>query len=126
MNGGNVLLDTNIVIYYLKGDSVLADMLIEENLYISFITEIELLSYNKGTQDSSILLKNFINQHCTVLPFDQRVKEVTIEVRKSHKLKLPDAFIAAASIVSNIPLVTADGDFLVVQEAQVWHYDTKK
>lgn len=42
MNGNNLLVDTNIVIYLLSGDKTIADLLDKKKIYISFITEIEL------------------------------------------------------------------------------------
>lgn len=43
MNGINILLDTNIVLYLLNGDSVLQQYLQGKSLYVSFINELELL-----------------------------------------------------------------------------------
>ncbi len=46
MSGNKFLLDTNAVLYILAGDEILADLLNGERLYVSIITEMELLSYN--------------------------------------------------------------------------------
>lgn len=55
MNGNNLLLDTNILIYLLSGESSLIDILFENNCYISFITELELLSfYNINNENEKI------------------------------------------------------------------------
>ena len=43
MNGANYLLDTNIVLYLLEGDKVLADLLGNRAPFISYVTEMELL-----------------------------------------------------------------------------------
>ncbi len=43
MSGTNYLLDTNIILYLLGGDKVLADILNTKTPYISYITEMELL-----------------------------------------------------------------------------------
>jgi predicted nucleic acid-binding protein len=45
MNGINILLDTNIVLYLLDGDTVLQRYLQGKSFYISFINELELLGY---------------------------------------------------------------------------------
>jgi predicted nucleic acid-binding protein len=37
MNGNNILLDTNIVLYLLNGEDTLIPLLEEKNLYLSFI-----------------------------------------------------------------------------------------
>jgi predicted nucleic acid-binding protein len=45
MNGTEIVIDTNICIYLLSGDAVLAEMLQDQNIYISIITEMELCAY---------------------------------------------------------------------------------
>ena len=45
MNGNSVLLDTNIILYLLEGDKILSDLLFNKKLYISFISQLELLGY---------------------------------------------------------------------------------
>jgi len=44
MNGNNLMIDTNIAIYLLNGNKQIADLLDQKNIFISFITELELLS----------------------------------------------------------------------------------
>lgn len=46
MNGNNILLDTNAIIYFLSGKFLLDS---EYNVYTSIISEIELLCYTKIT-----------------------------------------------------------------------------
>ena len=46
MSGTKLLLDTNIILYYLSGDEKLGPLLEDSNLYISIITEIELMGYS--------------------------------------------------------------------------------
>lgn len=50
MNGNKVFVDTNIILYLLGGDSTIAELLNGKQIYISFITQLELLSYSKGTK----------------------------------------------------------------------------
>jgi predicted nucleic acid-binding protein len=50
MNGNSVLLDTNIVLYLLNGDKILADILYRKKLYLSFINQLELLSFRGITE----------------------------------------------------------------------------
>ena len=47
MNGSKLFLDTNIILYLLNGDQTLAELLNGKQLYISVITELELLAYKK-------------------------------------------------------------------------------
>ena len=39
MSGTNIVLDTNIVLYLLNGDTTLGEYLENKNVYVSFITE---------------------------------------------------------------------------------------
>lgn len=45
MNGNSFIIDTNIVLYILNGNKELAGLLDEKEIYVSFITELELLGY---------------------------------------------------------------------------------
>lgn len=47
---------------------------------------------------------------------EQKIKEQVIELRKKYTIKLPDAIIAATSIIYSIPLVTADKGFSKIEE----------
>lgn len=76
-------------------------------IYLSFITEIELLSYHKLDPSAENIIKKFLD-NCIVFDLNQEIKELTIEIRKSTNLKLPDSFIASTAYFLNIPLLTAD------------------
>jgi predicted nucleic acid-binding protein len=45
MNCNSLLLDTNIVLYLLNGEETLIPILEDKQLYLSFITQLELLSF---------------------------------------------------------------------------------
>ncbi len=57
MSGNKFLLDTNAILYILNGDETLAKFLYEDRLYISIITEMELLSYKDITAKEMQLVK---------------------------------------------------------------------
>ncbi len=50
MNGKEILVDTNIILYLLDGSDELEKFLQGKDLYVSFITELELLGYKNITQ----------------------------------------------------------------------------
>ncbi|MFN2395881.1 MAG: type II toxin-antitoxin system VapC family toxin [Bacteroidales bacterium] len=121
MNGNSLLLDTNIVLYLLKGEETLVPLLENKQLYISFITELELLSF-KGLNELQIKgVRSFIDE-CFVVDISQGIKDLTIKLRKDFSLKLPDAIILATSVYMNIPLVSADNDFKKVKTADIIFY----
>ena len=109
MNGTNFLADTNALIYLLNGNQCMSNYL-QKNLYVSVISEMELLSYSGITPDEEMQIKSFLND-CNEVTLTNEIKDKTIEIRKKYKTKLPDAIIAASAIVKNIPLITADKGF---------------
>jgi predicted nucleic acid-binding protein len=58
----------------------------------------------------------------TIIPMNDRIKEKYIEIRKTYRLKLADAVIAATAIAYDLPLLTADKGFHVVQELKLIGY----
>jgi len=110
MSGNKYLLDTNAVLYILSGDATLADFLFEKELYLSIISEMELLSYkdltDKDKQEIIAFLEGFI-----IINIDENIKLNTIEVKKSSSMKLPDSIIAATAISLRLPLITSDKHF---------------
>ncbi|BAU52519.1 type II toxin-antitoxin system VapC family toxin [Mucilaginibacter gotjawali] len=110
MNGTDLFIDTNICIYLLNGDIVLAELLQGQNLYISIITEMELYAYHGDNASAIQVLDNFLKS-ISVINIEEKVKINTIEIRKRSKLKLPDSIIAASAISFGLPLITADKGF---------------
>jgi len=47
MNGSRLLLDTNIILYLLDGDETLRDILEGRQVYVSFVTELELYGFKQ-------------------------------------------------------------------------------
>lgn len=121
MNGNKLFVDTNILLYFLKGDPEVVEMIFEKNIVISFITELELLSFPKISVDSENTIKELLN-NCTIVDINPDIKEVTIEFRKKSKLKLPDSIIAASAFCSKLPLLTADAQFKTVEELNLIIY----
>jgi predicted nucleic acid-binding protein len=112
MNGLKFLLDTNIVIGLLKGNVKAIDLAEAVALDLSVsavsqITRMELLGFSDMTQTEESRIKQFL-QACNVLLIDERVEQETIRLRKVTSLKLPDAIIAATSVVHNAALLTLD------------------
>ena len=121
MNGTNILLDTNIVLYLLNGEETLIPLLDEKNLFLSFITQLELLG-NRHLKPKDILkIKQFISE-CTVIDITPAIKELVINIRQKYNLKLPDCIIIATSLWLNMPLITADQDFKKVDIADLIYF----
>jgi len=110
MSGTNFLLDTNIIIYLAQDRLKMSDFAKNtDNLYISSITFMEALGFSFQNQDE----EDKITKFCNVLKrfyLTEAIEKQTIAIRKTNKIKLPDAIIAATAIVYNLILVTCNSD----------------
>jgi len=103
--------DTNTVIYYLQqqfspsAEKFMDNLVNEARPVISVITEIELLSWKSPTEKDVEVLQNFIKD-ALVIELEQTIKYKTADIRKKHKIKLPDAIITATAMVYELTLVS--------------------
>jgi predicted nucleic acid-binding protein len=109
-------------LYLLNGDETLALFLQGQEICISIITEIELLSFPKITDSEREKLILFISL-IQVLPLNEQVKNHAIEIRKSSPLKIPDSIIAGTSMAFQIPVLSADKQLKTVKEIQLVFYE---
>jgi predicted nucleic acid-binding protein len=122
MNGNKLFIDTNIALYLFSGDQTIASLLNGKNLYISFITQLELLGFKDLSSREEKIINEFIEQ-CTVIDINNRIKQDVIKIRKQYKVKLPDSIIIASSIYLDIPIVSSDADFKKVRELHLLYYE---
>jgi len=105
----NVLLDTNILIYYFNGlvDDEKIDALLKNSFNISVITKIEFLSWSKLNEDVKLDKKAraFVS-YATLFDLNEEVAQKTIDIRRKFKTKTPDAIIAATALINGMPVVT--------------------
>jgi len=125
MNGTKLLVDTNILLYYLNGDKTLEKILDKKQLYVSVISELELLSFSKITEAETQLIKSLLSD-CTIIELNEKIKLNTIEIRKKFKTKLPDSIIIASSLYLDIPIITADVGFKKVDKINLLFYEFHK
>ena len=122
MNGNKLFLDTNIILYLLDGDQTLAELLNGKQLYISVITELELLAYKDITSNEENVITEFVTQ-CKTITINNAVKQEAIRVRKTYNTKLPDSIIIATAIYLDLPLITSDDAFKRVEELSLIYYE---
>ena len=115
MNGSRYFVDTNILIYLLSGDKTLINILNQKQIYISFITEIELLSFAALTDKERNIIESMLNSFI-IMDINESIKETTIRYRKDFKIKIPDAIIAATANYLYLPILTADNAFKSITE----------
>jgi len=118
--GKKFLIDTNILIDAQmkklpeKGLKFLADV-INENFTVSFITYIEFLGY----KDATATTEEFIAL-ADVLEINKNIIDKCIALRKTNKIKLPDAIIAATAMVNDMTLISRNiSDFGNINDIQV-------
>jgi len=118
------LLDTNTVINFLGATmpdysmKVMNNILDKESL-ISIITKMETLGYNFKSKDEQFTMEYFV-EGSTVLQINDDIVNKTIHIRKTNKLKLPDAIIAATALVYDLTLITRNtSDFADIQGLKV-------
>ena len=122
MNGNKYFLDTNIFLYLIGKDLELAKFLEDKDIYTSFITRMELLSYPTISSSEEIVIKTIL-EDCQIIQASEEIQDLAIELRKQYSLKLPDAIIAASAYYFNIPLITADKGFRNIHEVSIILYE---
>jgi predicted nucleic acid-binding protein len=110
------LLDTNVVIYLLGGR--LRHALPQGDFGVSVITEIELLSYPALAPDDEAAARGFLDAVARH-PLTDSIRDRTIALRRQHRLKLPDALIAATALDTGATLLSNDQQLLVVPSLMV-------
>lgn len=105
-----LLADTNALIHQLGGDRRIGELLEAKKIHISFITQIELLSWSGYTAKERSIVTEQIKEF-VIMDASEAVKLIAIDLRVRHNMKLADALIAATAIHLNVPLVTQDKHF---------------
>lgn len=107
--------DTNIVIDALNG---VADSDAEYRRYarvlISHITWMEVMA---GVREHEDAVRDFLASQFVVVPLDDAIAELAVQLRRTHRLRLPDAIIWATAKAHEAVLVTRNTkDFSAHQE----------
>lgn len=121
MNGNSIFIDTNIILYLLGGDRTLIPLLENKKLFVSFITELELLSFKKLTKNEYKIIKGFLAE-CTIFDINSKIKELAVDIRSKYTLKLPDAIIIATALYLDMSIISADSQFNKVKETDLIFY----
>lgn len=114
---GNFVLDTNAVVGLLRGHAGLAKLLLQANwVGISVITELEFLSFPNLTPNDEAVFQQFKSriEVLDLSSMDVVLTKEAISIRRMHKVKLPDAIIAASTIRRGATLISNDTGFLKI------------
>lgn len=118
MSGTDYLIDTNVLIHPGNGNEAITGFLQNKNIFLSFISEMELLSKPGLNSENLKILQPMINS-CILVDFNHEIKSEAIKLRRNNKLKLPDAIVAATAKYLHMPLLTADKDFKKISEIEL-------
>jgi hypothetical protein len=107
MSGDRIVIDTNILLYFLDGDLNVSQFFEDYDPIISFVSELELLSAPEISQNEKLLIQDLLKD-ITVIKYSEDHKDDVIRIRSKKKLKLPDAIIVGLAVTLGLPLATAD------------------
>ncbi|OGZ97901.1 MAG: hypothetical protein A3G49_01025 [Candidatus Sungbacteria bacterium RIFCSPLOWO2_12_FULL_41_11] len=118
------VLDTNAIIYFLKGDtdvSVFFRDIFQKDvpIYISAVTEVELFSFQPLSQKEIENIEEVLKTLVTI-PVDSRLARLAGFLRRQHRLKIPDSVIAATALLTGSTLITRNiRDFKYVSNLSI-------
>lgn len=124
--GPRHLLDSNILIYYLDNqvpaDSMATmDQIVREGGQLSVISQIEVPGWNAPNENSAQKAEIFV-ENSAIFPLNEAVVHKTISLRKTYRIKLPDAIIAATALVHGFTLVSRnEADFGKIAGLLFWN-----
>lgn len=120
---GEYLIDTNVISGYFSetlSESALdfLGVVIDNIPNLSVITEIEALSWINADKNKERILREFIGDS-TIWGVTPQVVQQCVSIRRSRKIKTPDAIIASTAIVNNLILISSDANFEGVQGLRI-------
>lgn len=124
MNGNNIVADTSLLVNFFNGIEPAGEILKGQIIWVSAITEIELLSYSALTKSQTKIICSFLSE-CMLAELSRPIRNIAIEIRKNQNIKLPDAVISATSVHLDFPLITMDTDFEKVKNLNAVVIDFK-
>ena len=120
---GQYLIDNNVISSYFSGlfnekAMIFVADIIDRIPNISVITQIEALSWVNADKRKENVVKEFI-EDSNILSLSTDVVNLSIKIRRSRKIKTPDAIIAATAIIHNLTLITSDSDFNNIEDLKI-------
>jgi predicted nucleic acid-binding protein len=121
-----ILCDTNIIIEALKNNQFIVESIEEigiNNIAVSAVTVMELYYGARNKAEVKMIKRNLSS--IQIFHIDEEISITASELieryAKSHGLQIPDALIAATSIIQNIQLYTSNTrDFKFIENIELW------
>ena len=124
----NYLLDTCILIDFLRGNPNVYDLFVtDENIKLSMstITMMELIIGALNKREVNFIQKAF--SKIEIIYIDEEIskmaEDLVIKYSKSHNLQIPDALIASTAIKMNVELITYNiSDFHYIPDIKLYQF----
>ncbi len=120
------LLDTNVIIRFIKNEGTLDDIFEESELYFSSVTLGELLfgaECSKKKEENAAVYSNFCSEleeikiDSATAPFYAKIKA---QLKKDgHPIPENDMWIAACAMAYGLTIVTADRHFSFIKDVSI-------
>lgn len=122
MSGNKYLFDTCLIIGLYNNSQEAIDLIKEKRLslndsFISSINRIEVLGFKKLAPNDEQNLNRLLDEF-QILPITREIENRTIDIRKRHKIKLPDAVVLATVLEHHLTLLTLDEHLLKKYQAE--------
>ena len=84
MSGIDYLADTNAILYFLSGNECMKPFVCSRYAF-SIISEMELLSYAKITEEEEKQIQGFLNESVSI-GLTENIKKRTIQIRRAYSI----------------------------------------
>ena len=118
MEDDKIMLNTNTLINFLRGELVEVELASDKKIFISEITEMEIQCQPNFNSDYRKKLKVFLSS-LSIIRLNEEIRETAISIRLTTRMKLMDSIIAATAQLMNLPLATCDEKFESVKTAMI-------
>jgi predicted nucleic acid-binding protein len=107
--GRTYLIDSNAIIDFISNKLPLKGMNFVENVVnavpnLSIISKMEVLGFPMEVSEEQIFIEFFNDSNIVSISDD--IVDKTIEIRKNHKMNLPDAIIAATALTNDCMIIS--------------------
>lgn len=103
-------LDTNALIYYLKADLVVTEVIrfafeAYTPMFVATVTELELFSLPTIIPEE-VAEANRVLLTLSIIPLDSKIARIGAKLRREYRLKTPDSIVAATALFTHSTLLT--------------------
>jgi predicted nucleic acid-binding protein len=89
---------------------------------ISLVTYMEILSYNFPSKEEEKFVRKLLSLF-KIIDISKAIAEQVIILKKSRKIKLPDAIIVATSLIENTTLYTNDKQLHTIENLNIKYFN---